>query len=93
MQPQDCSGRILKGGEMPKLDELVTAWNEEYDILGTEIRLKDLSPEEYEAEVGSLVLSLVEGDADLAIQILESPECEGGWMVGDPIQWINNNRR
>jgi hypothetical protein len=80
------------------IKETVDRWNEAYGQLGREMRLKDLSPDGYEAEVGNEILLVCESvfpefdRVDLALAVFRHSDCIGGWMAGNVEQWLERQR-
>jgi hypothetical protein len=60
--------------------------------MGQEMRLDDLSPEAYEAEVGYGLLDVCEEDHDKAIAVFKHPNNKGGWMYGDAVAFIERKK-
>jgi len=75
-----------------KIKAKVIAWNTEYQELGREVRLKDLSPEAYEAEVGLSLLGVCDEDVDLALAVFGHKDNKGGWMCGDVRAFLERQR-
>lgn len=75
--------------ESEAINKLVQEWNELYEALNKEVRLKDLSPEDYEAEVASALFGIAKS-WDIALQVLAHDDNQGGWMYGDVEQFIKN---
>jgi hypothetical protein len=77
---------------MSDIKSKVAEWNAQYEVLGNEVRLKDMSPEVYEATVGSELLAVCEEDPEIALMVLDHPDTEGGWMMGDVAKWLQAKR-
>ena len=74
------------------IEAKVAEWNETYRELGREVRLKDLSDDAYEAEVGSCLLDVCDGDVDLALAVFNHAKNDGGWMCGDVPAYLERKR-
>jgi hypothetical protein len=70
----------------------VAEWNTHYAQLGQEVRLKDMSPTDYEETVGFELLAVCGEDKDLAIAVFNHPDNKGGWMSGDVVTFIKKQR-
>ena len=70
----------------------VTEWNAYYQEMGREMRLKDLCPEAYEAEVSYGLLDVCENDVDLALAVFNHSDNRGGWMCGDVPAFLERKR-
>jgi hypothetical protein len=88
-------GEFTPGFDVPPdeydAEELVQEWNKQYGYLGREVRLKDLSPEAYEAEVANELFGVVDSWGhgwDMALKVLNHPKNKGGWMMGDVASFI-----
>lgn len=70
------------------VEQKVAEWNAEYKAMGRELNLENLTPDAYEAEVGSALLGVCDENIDMAIAVFEHPDNKGGWMAGDVVAWI-----
>ena len=61
--------------------EKVALWNSHYANIGRE--LKDLRPRAYEIVVADELLSICDGDVELALAVFRHPQNQGGWMSGN----------
>ena len=71
------------------IKQKVVEWNERYEALSKEVRLKDMDGAEYEEVVGYELLDICREDKNLALAVFNHPDNKGGWMAGDVARWIH----